>query len=195
MRILLRLLKSLRPYWWQEVLLIICLLVVTATSLVTPGIIRFVIDQGLYDPNPARALAQAGLIIAGVGLARSLFNFGKRYLSEWRKTRTGSDFRNALYDKIQRLPFGFHDHTQTGQLMSRCTEDVSSLSRFVGQGAVELLNIVLLLAGILYLLFRENLTLTLIGLGPLLALIGVTIYLGRIVGPLFLKGDQALGGV
>ena len=195
MRILLRLLKSLRPYWWQEVLLIICLLVVTATSLVTPGIIRFVIDQGLYDPNPARALAQAGLIIAGVGLARSLFNFGKRYLSEWLMNRTGYDFRNALYDKIQRLPFGFHDHTQTGQLMSRCTEDVSSLSRFVGQGVIELLNVVLLLAGILFLLFRESVTLTLISLGPLVALTLLTYHLGTLVGPLFLRVDQALGDV
>jgi len=195
MQMLFRLLKSLRPYPWQVVLLLVCLLVVTATSLVTPSIIRFVIDYGLGESGGARAMAQAGLIIVGVGMARSAFNFGKRYLGEWLVNRTGYDLRNALYDKIQRLPFGFHDHTQTGQLMSRCTEDVSSLSRFVGQGAVELLNIVLLLAGILYLLFRENLTLTLIGLGPLLALTGVTIYLGRIVGPLFLKVDQALGDV
>jgi len=126
---------------------------------------------------------------------RSAFNFGKRYLGEWLVNHTGYDLRNALYDKIQRLPFGFHDHTQTGQLMSRCTEDVSSLSRFAGQGAVELLNVLMLLAGILFLLFRESLTLTLISLVPLLALTGVTIYLGQIVGPLFLKVDQALGDV
>ncbi|MGH2522550.1 MAG: ABC transporter ATP-binding protein, partial [Anaerolineales bacterium] len=187
-------LKSLRPYTVQVVLLLVCLLVVTAASLVTPSIIRFVIDQGLQK-GEASTMAQAGLIIAGVGLVRALFNFGKRYLGEWLVNRTGYDLRNALYDKIQRLPFGFHDHTQTGQLMSRCTEDVSSLSRFVGQGAVELLNVVLLLAGILFLLFRESVTLTLIGLGPLLMLTGVTVYLGRLVGPLFLRVDQALGDV
>jgi ATP-binding cassette subfamily B multidrug efflux pump len=195
MHILLRLFKSLRPYTWQVGLMLACLLVVTATSLVTPSIIRFVIDQGLVQNGGARAMAQAGLIIVGVGLARSVFNFGKRYLGEWIVNRTGYDLRNALYDKIQRLPFGFHDHTQTGQLMSRCTEDVSSLSRFAGQGAVDLLNVILLLAGILFLLFRESLTLTLIAIVPLLALTGVTITLGQIVGPLFLRIDQALGDV
>jgi ATP-binding cassette subfamily B protein len=194
MRILLRLLKTLRPYVWRVVVLLVCLLMVTATSLVTPSIIRFVIDQGLQRGD-AGALARAGLIVVGVGLARSVFNFGKRYLGEWLVNRTGYDLRNALYDKIQRLSFGFHDHTQTGQLMSRCTEDVTSLSRFVGQGAVELLNVLLLLAGILFLLFRESLTLTLIGLGPLLVLAGVTVYLGHIVGPLFYRVDQALGDV
>jgi len=195
MRILLRLLQALRPYLWQEILLIVCLLVVTATSLVTPAIIRDVIDEGLRAPDPARAMAQAGLVIVGVGFVRSVFNFGKRYLSEWLMNRTGYDFRNALYDKIQRLPFGFHDHTQTGQLMSRCTEDVTSLSRFVGQGVVELLNVLLLLVGILFLLFRESATLTLVSLGPLLALTALTYHLGTLVGPLFLRVDQALGDV
>jgi ATP-binding cassette subfamily B protein len=109
--------------------------------------------------------------------------------------RTGYDYRNALYDKIQRLPFGFHDQAQTGQLMSRCTEDVSSLSRFVGQGGVELLNIVFLLIGVVVLLFRQNLTLALIGLGPLVILAVVTYYLGLIIGPIFLRIDQALGEV
>ncbi len=193
MSILFRLLRSLRPYLWQTLALLASIIVVTLTSLVTPRIIQYVIDDGLKQGSGA--LAQAGLIIVGVGLVRAIFSFIKRYLGEWLVNRTGYDFRNALYDKIQRLPFGFHDHTQTGQLMSRCTEDVSALSRFSGQGAVELLNVLLLLAGILYLLFRENVTLTLISLGPLAALIGVTIYLGQIVGPLFLRVDQALGDV
>ncbi len=195
MLILLRLLKALRPYLWQEIGLIACLIMVTLTSLVTPSIIQNVIDNGLHDPNVAQSMAQAGLIIVGVGLVRSVFNFGKRYLSEWLINRTGYDFRNALYDKIQRLPFGFHDHTQTGQLMSRCTEDVSALARFVGQGVVELLNVLMLLGGILFLLFRESVFLTLLSLVPLTALALVTYRLGQRMGPMFLLVDQALGDV
>ncbi len=193
MQILFRLLKSLHPYTWHVIGLLVALLIVTTTSLVTPGIIKDVIDNGLTQ-GPT-ALARAGPVIVLVGLARAVFNFVKRYLGEWLVNRTGYDYRNALYDKIQRLPFGFHDHTQTGQLMSRCTEDVSSLTRFAGQGAVEFLNVALLMAGILVLLFRENVILTLLSLIPLLALIGLTTYLGQIVGSLFLKVDQALGDV
>src|SRR3989338_7942125 len=194
MRILLRTLTALRPYGWQVAAMLACLVIVTVTSLVTPGIIQYVIDYGLQR-RQASAMAQAGLVIIGVGLVRSLFNLAKRYLSEWLMNRTGYDYRNLLYDKIQRLPFGFHDHTQTGQLMSRCTEDLSALSRFVGQGAVELLSVLLLLIGIVVLLIRQSLTLTLIGFGPLLVLGGMTWYLGTIIGPIFLKVDQALGDV
>jgi len=194
MRILLRLLTTLRPYAWQMIALLACVLLVTATSLVTPGLIQFVIDDGLRENDP-NALAQAGLIIVGVGLARAVFAFFRRYLGEWLVNRTGYDLRNRLYDKIQRLHFGFHDQTQTGQLMSRCTEDLSSLSRFTGQGAIDLLNFALLLAGILILLVRASLTLTLIGLGPLIVLTFVTVRLARTVEPIFLRIDQALGAV
>ncbi len=192
MKIILRLLASLRPYLWQLAALLASILIVTAASLVTPSIIRSVIDNGLVKGDPA-AMLSAGLTIVVVGLARAVFNFFKRYIGEWLINRTGFDYRNALYDKIQRLSFGYHDHTQTGQLMSRCTEDVSSLTRFVGQGAVELLNVALLFGGVVVLLFREKITLTLIGIVPLIALAAVTYYLGIILGPLFLRVDQALG--
>jgi ATP-binding cassette subfamily B protein len=98
-----------------------------------------------------------------------------------------------MYDKIQRLSFSYHDSAQTGQLMSRCTEDISALSRFVGGGAVELIHIVSLLVGILILLPSASPTLTLIGLSPIVALTLITIHLGRMVSPMFLRVDQTLG--
>ncbi len=194
MRILLRLLRSLAPYRWRYLALLVSILLVTGASLVTPAIIQTVIDEGLAKHDP-QAMVNAGLAIVGVGLIRALFNFGKRYLGEWLINRAGYDFRNALYDKIQRLSFGFHDQAQTGQLMSRCTEDISSLTRFLGQGAVELLNVMLLLGGIVFLLFRENAPLTLLSLLPLIMLTGLTFRLGKKIGPLFYNVDQALGEV
>jgi ATP-binding cassette subfamily B protein len=192
MRILLRLLKSLDSYRWQVGGLLVCVVAVTTASLITPSLIRAAIDDGLAKRDSG-VLASIALTIVGIAIVRALFNFGRRYLSEWLINRTGYDFRNALYDKIQHLPFSYHDQTQTGQLMSRCTEDVSSLSRFVGQGAVELLNVMLLSVGIVFLLFQQSITLTLVGMMPLVILVVLTIFFGRRVGRLFLRIDQALG--
>lgn len=194
MRIILRLLRVLDRYRWHVIALLVCVLVVTATSLVTPVLIQRAIDDGLAKNDPA-ALLNVGLVIVAIGLVRSLFNFGKRYLSEWLTNRTGYDFRNQLYDKIQRLSFTYHDQVQTGQLMTRCTEDVSSLSRFVGQGGVDVLNVALLLIGILALLINASITLTLISIAPLIVLVLATLHLGRIVGPMFYRVDQAIGDV
>lgn len=192
MKIILRLLITLRAYGWHIAALLLLVVAVAATSLVTPSLIKLAIDDGIAKSDP-RALLNVGLIIVGVGLLRGLFNFGKRYLSEWLTNQTGYDFRNALYDKIQRLSFSYHDQVQTGNLMSRCTEDVSSLSRFVGQGGIDLLSIALLTVGIGYLLVASSLTLTVIGFIPLVVLAAVAYNLGRVQPPLWYRVDQALG--
>ena len=194
MRTLYRTLRTLRPYYPQVALMLFCVLVVTAASLVTPSVIQFVIDQGVVKQDAA-VMVQAGLLVAGVGIVRALFNFGRRYTGEWLVNRAGYDYRNALYNKIQRLPFDYHDRAQTGQLMSRCTEDVSALSRFVGQSGVDMLNIILLLGGIIGLLLRQSSSLMLIGLIPLVLLSGVTIYMAAALNPMYLNIDQALGEV
>jgi ATP-binding cassette subfamily B protein len=194
MRILLRLFRSLAPYRAHVAGLVVCILAVTAASLAIPSLIRSAIDDGLEKNSPA-ALFSVGLTIVGVGLVRSVFNFGRRYLSEWLTNRSGYDFRNRMYDKIQRLSFSYHDQVQTGQLMSRCTEDISALSRFVGQGGVDFLNVVILLAGILILLFNTSATLILIGMAPLVILAFVTTLLAKRQSRLFLRVDRALGDV
>ena len=192
MRIIFRLLKSLDAYRWQLVALVLLVVAVTATSLVTPSLIRAAIDDGL-EKNSPDALFRVALIIVGVGLLRAVFGFARRYLSEWLINRTGYDFRNAMYDKIQRLSFSYHDQVQTGNLMTRCTEDIGALSRFVGQGAIDLLSTILLFFGIIFLLFQVSATLTLIGLVPMIALTVVAYNLGRIQPPLWYKVDQAIG--
>ena len=194
MQILFRLFRSLAPYRMQVAGLLICVAAVTACSLTIPSLIRSAIDDGLAKNSPS-ALLSVGLTIVGVGLTRALFNFGRRYLSEWLVNRSGYDFRNLMYDKIQRLSFSYHDQAQTGQLMSRCTEDISALSRFIGQGGVDFLNVVLLLSGILVLLFNTSATLILIGLAPLVVLAMVTTVLARRQSRLFLAVDRALGEV
>jgi ATP-binding cassette subfamily B multidrug efflux pump len=192
MRIIFRLLKSLDAYRWQLIALVLLVIAVTATSLVTPSLIRAAIDDGL-EKNSPDALFRVALIIVGVGVLRSIFNFARRYLSEWLINRTGYDFRNKMYDQIQRLSFSYHDQVQTGNLMTRCTEDIGALSRFVGQGAVDVLSIALLFFGIIFLLFQTSATLTLIGLGPMIVLAAVAYNLGRIQPPLWYKVDQAIG--
>ena len=44
-------------------------------------------------------------------------NLGQRYVTEWISAHVGYDLRNSMYDRIQYLPFTYHDHTTTGQLI------------------------------------------------------------------------------
>ena len=47
-----------------------------------------------------------------------------------------TDLRRDLYGHLQALPVSFHDRWQSGQLLSRATEDLATIRRFLGFGLV-----------------------------------------------------------
>ncbi|GAB4403453.1 MAG: ABC transporter ATP-binding protein [Anaerolineales bacterium] len=187
-----RLWLLLRPYARVVMFSLMLLLAATALQLVVPDILRQVIDDGLARGD-VPLLVRAGWLVLAIGLGQAVLAFGQRYSSEWIANRVGYDLRNKLYDHIQHLPFEYHDHTQTGQLISRCIEDVRAIERFTGTSFVELTQMLLLMIGIVSLLLLQNWRLALIGLLPLIPMVLMTTDFGKRISKLFLAVDNALG--
>lgn len=160
--------------------------------MVLPEIIRQVIDIGL-KPGQQQFLLTAGGILLGLGLVKALMNFSQRFLAEWVAHHFAYDLRNQLYDRIQRMPFTFHDHAQSGQLISRCIEDVRSVQNFTGHGIIDLTRVILLLIAILIILFSTNPRLAVFALLPMIPMFWVTFDYGKRVGKLFYKVDHDIG--
>ena len=102
--------------------------------------------MGLKQSNVSY-LVKAALILLGIGVLNAMFTYFQRYNTEWIASHIGYDLRNRLYDHIQHLSFSYHDHAQTGQLISRTIEDVRSVERFAGSSVVELIQVVLAAGG------------------------------------------------
>jgi ATP-binding cassette subfamily B multidrug efflux pump len=192
MKQLWRLRPFLRAYRLQILISLIALLALTAGQLVIPAVIREVIDQGLAQGD-VRTLVVSAAIILAIGIALAFLTYAQSFLSEWIATHIGYDLRNQLYNHIQNLSFTYHDHAQTGQLISRCIEDVRSIERFTGTGVVDMIRLILLAVGIGALLFMQNPRLAAISLLPMIPLILITTDFGRRVGGLFLVVDNCLG--
>jgi ATP-binding cassette subfamily B protein len=118
-----------------------------------------------------------------------------RYLTEWIAAHVGYDLRNRMFDHIQHLPFTYHDHTQSGQLISRCIEDIRSIERFAGSAVADLVKFVLLTVGVVYFMVRMDPLLAGIALLPMIPLILMTSSFGTKIGKLFFAVDQAVGEV
>jgi len=192
MRHLWRLRSFLRPYWRQVSIALLSLLALTGLNLVVPAIIRQVIDVGLKQ-NEARYLINSALFILAIGITHAALTYVQRFVSEWIAAHIGYDLRNCLYDHIQYLPFTYHDHSQAGELISRCIEDVRSIERFTGFGVTELIHISMLLVGVTSILFIDNTRLAEIALLPMIPIVLVTTNFGRRIGNYFLAVDNALG--
>jgi ATP-binding cassette subfamily B multidrug efflux pump len=192
MKHLFRLRVYLHAYRKQIILALLSLILITAINLAIPTIIRLVIDVGLTQ-REVRFLLVAAVVILVIGSARAGLMYVQRYLSEWIASNIGYDLRNNLYNHIQHMSFSYHDHAQTGQLISRCIEDVRSIERFTGSGLVELLHLSLLLIGVVTLLFLDNPRLAVIALLPMIPLVLMTTNFGGKIGDFFFAVDNALG--
>lgn len=181
-----------RAYTWQIILAALMLLALTAIDMVFPEIIRRVIDIGVKE-NQTSYMAMAAGVILGLGLVKTIIGFGNRYMAEWLAHKIAFDLRNRLYNHIQRLSFSYHDHTASGQLISRCIEDVRSLQNFTGHGFLELTRVVILMVGIIIILFITDPLLAVIALIPFVPLFTMTTGFGKRVGKMFLDVDNALG--
>jgi ATP-binding cassette, subfamily B, multidrug efflux pump len=189
-----RALAYLRGYRREAAGAVVALLLVAAANLITPQLVRVAIDVGFTQAQPSvLAGAVAGLV--GVALVRGLFTFLQGYLAERASQGVAYDLREALFAQIERLSFSYYDRAQTGQLVTRGTNDVEQVRTFVGTGVIQLVASLVLLVGTALILSRLNLQLTiaaLLTIGPILWLL--TSFVRR-VGPMFAQVQQILGGL
>src|SRR5688572_29283156 len=103
-----RLLSYLKPYPREVILAYGAMLANTGLMLVVPQLLQTAIDNGIATGQPD-ALVNAGLLILIIAFVRGATGFVQRFYGEWLGFTASYDLRNAFYDKVQRLPFVFHD--------------------------------------------------------------------------------------
>jgi ABC-type multidrug transport system fused ATPase/permease subunit len=94
-----------------------------------------------------------------------------RYLKEVANTKMSMQLvyfiREAVYDKLQRVGFGFHDALSSGQLINRALSDLQNVRAFVQTAVLTTLDIVLAVGGYIILMITINPWLALLSLAPL----------------------------
>ncbi|MCE7928035.1 MAG: ABC transporter ATP-binding protein [Chloroflexi bacterium CFX7] len=164
MKYLLRLIHYLRPYKGQLLLAWVCVLVAGAFVMISPLAIRYAIDFGLKPIEEAyqtsggetrhrlvgldgneRLLIFAGLGVILFAVGRGIAAFGQQFLGESIGQRVAYDIRNDIYNNLQRLSYAYHDKVESGQVMSRATQDVEAIRMFINMGALRLGYVVLIL--------------------------------------------------
>jgi len=166
-----RLLGFLAPYKRRAALVVFCVIASSAAIIAMPQLIRWAIDYGLgvEDQNgdlvatgEKRYLVIAAVAIVAAAVARGLFAYGQTYLGEWLSQRVAYDIRNRIYDRLQRLSYAYHDQQQTGELMSRATQDVEAVRWYVAMGVMRGFYVILLMSAILFFMLATNWKLALV---------------------------------
>jgi ATP-binding cassette subfamily B protein len=165
-------------YRRQFALALTCVVTSACLVLTGPLLAGWAIDFGL-DPvgddrgitigfdGSERFLIFAALALIAFALARGVSAFGQQFLAESIGQRVAYAIRNDIYDNLQRLSYAYHDNVQTGQIMSRATQDVENIRIFINMGFIRLFYVGLLLLISITGMFIINWQLALVSLATL----------------------------
>ena len=96
------------------------------------------VERSTFEGSTSTLLLVA-LAILVAAVLRGFFTYWMTFMGEWLAQHVAFDLRNQIYDRLQRLSYAYHDKQQTGQLMSRATQDVEATRMFFQMGVVRVL--------------------------------------------------------
>jgi ATP-binding cassette, subfamily B, bacterial len=124
-----------RARWVAMVLIAVASLVATvAIPLMTKAVI-----DGPVRHQDQHGLWVLGAAAMGVGISEAVLWFIRRWLVARATMGVEADIRKDLYARLQILPMSFHGRWQSGQLLSRIMNDLSTIRRFMSFGMLFLL--------------------------------------------------------
>ncbi|HMO60269.1 MAG TPA: ABC transporter ATP-binding protein [Roseiflexaceae bacterium] len=159
-----RFLSYYKPYLGLLSADIACALVVSVTTLILPLCAGYITKNILAGPAPdaIQQIMLVGLLMLVLVLVHALGNTFVDYHGHMMGTLMESDMRRDLFAQYQALSFRFYDEHRTGQLMSRITHDLESVSELCHHGPEDLTIGLLKFVGTFVILLTINTELTLI---------------------------------
>jgi ATP-binding cassette subfamily B protein len=120
-------------------------------ALAIPQVLRELIND-LESVRTLDALYFSVILVLIMGILEAVMVLLRRWLVLTPGTFVESGLRSTLYAKLQDLPVSFHDRWPSGQLLSRATQDLSLIRRWLSFGVVLLVaNAITILAGLVIL--------------------------------------------
>ncbi|OGN96215.1 MAG: hypothetical protein A2Y89_01560 [Chloroflexi bacterium RBG_13_51_18] len=192
MKVLLRLISYVRGYWHMLVFAFLCLVIATAFGIAIPRMLGDGVDSVISNGARSFVWIAAGVIVAA-SILRGIAGYGQRFFNEVVAQKTTYIIRNALYERIQRLSFAFHDRSQTGQLMSRATVDVEAVRMFFAMGFLGMVQVLLMVGAVAVMLVLIDWRLAFFTLVFIIPVAWLAINFGRTIRPIWLRVQAIMG--
>jgi subfamily B ATP-binding cassette protein MsbA len=169
-----RLFGFVRPYRTRLYIALIVIMIGSLLGLAVPYSLQFLIDA-VFKDNNAALLNKITLLLIGIFLLQSVFYFIRAYLLSFIGERVMADLRIRLFSHLQYLSLSFFNERRTGELVSRLTNDVTTVRALVTSDISTALSQALTFAGALILIVITDwrLTLFMFALIPLVIIIAI----------------------
>ena len=148
-------------YKGSLVLVAICLLISSAASVATSYLLKPLLNDYII-PGDFPGLFKMLLVMGGMYLLSSLCSFAYARIMVHVAQHTVAALRQDLFDRLQQLPVSYYDRHQSGDLMSRFTNDIDTVSEMLNSSFASIISNVLTFVGTVVMMIVLNPWLTLI---------------------------------
>jgi len=159
-----------------------------AGALCVVGSAVFSLAKPLIVGNAVNALTHAftramliryGLLLIGAAAVEGVFLYLQRWIIIGASRRIEYEMRNDFYAHLQRLPLSYYQDQRTGDLMSRATNDLSSVRMLIGPAVMHSFSSLLVVTGAFIMMLRIEPRMALISLCAVPLVAGMVKYFGE----------------
>ena len=148
-------------YKGSLVLVAVCLLISSAAGVATSYLLKPLLNDYII-PGDFPGLFKMLLVMGGMYLLSSLCSFAYARIMVHVAQHTVAALRQDLFDRLQQLPVSYYDRHQSGDLMSRFTNDIDTVSEMLNSSFASIISNVLTFVGTVVMMIVLNPWLTLI---------------------------------
>ena len=198
-----RLLTWFHPFRLHLFSVLILAILSTGFTIVSPKLMGNAIDlitstlmlrlQGQAAEFDHQGINQVLLLLLGFYLMSSLFMFCTQWIMAGVSQRTVQSMRDATAAKLRRLPLSYYDSHSHGDILSRVTNDLDTISTTLQQSATQAITSVIQIIGFVIMMLTISPSLTLVVLATLPLYAFVTVLIAKKSQPHFAAQQKQLG--
>ena len=166
-----KLVRYLSPYKWQFVVVMVFSVASTVFNIIGPKILGKATTKLFEGAVGILAGTSASIdfvyignilaLLAGLYVAATVFGFIQGWVMTNVSMKMTYRFRKEISEKINRLPISYFDRTNQGEVLSRVTNDVDTISQTLNQSLTQIITSVITMIGVLVMMFSISWLMTL----------------------------------
>lgn len=162
-----KLIKYCKPYYPAIIIALIFSVIAAITTIIGPVEIRELTDLisvGMLNPAgiDMTEFVKIGVFLICIYAIGSVVNFIQQFIMAGVTQKTAKRLRSDINQKINKLPLNYYDKTTRGDILSRVSNDVDTISQTLSSTISNLVNAIVLFVGVLIAMFVVNAILALV---------------------------------
>lgn len=165
-----------KDYYRLIIFAIVLSIISSIFSIIGPGKVRDIINEitiGLTSTINMEVIKDITLFLAVMYVLGAIFHYVEAYLMAIMTNKLSKKLRNKISVKINKIPLKYFDSTSYGDILSRVTNDVDTISRTLSESVSDLVSSIVLFIGVVLVMFITNPVMAITGI--LASLIGFSL--------------------